>query len=133
GRLYAAGTSGKVYRIVGAAAAACGPPKAKAFIGIRAQGRKVKRGRRALITAFVSPCNGRRGEPVKLLRGGHPVGTRHLNRACSVRFRPRIRHRVSFRASIAEDGTYLMATSRRLKLRIDHRKKPVRKARPGGS
>jgi hypothetical protein len=133
GRLYASSESGPVYRLVGPEAATCpipaGPiygsspqqPLAPAFIGIRTVSHKVARHRRGLVTAWVAPCNGRRGDPVTLWRGRRNMGTRFLDRACSVRFRPRIDRRSSFRATVRESDQYLPAISRKLTIR------PVRK------
>ncbi len=123
GRLYAVSGDGPVYRIVGPGGDSCVPPAQQpelkySFVGVRALRSKVKRNRRAFITAFVSPCNGRRGQPVSLWQGRRKIGSRRLDRVCTVRFRPRIRHRVAFRAKILSDGTYVEATSRRLNIRI---------------
>jgi hypothetical protein len=125
GRLYAVSGSGPVYRLVGPGGESCAPQaqppevkKKSSFLGIRALRRKVKRNKRAFITAFVSPCDGRRGQPVSLWQGRRRIGTRHLDRVCTVRFRPRIKHRVRFRATIKSDVTYTEATSRKLKIRI---------------
>jgi hypothetical protein len=125
GRLYAVSGNGPVYRIVGPGGADCPtqtgsrPPDLKpSFVGVRALRSKVKRNRRAFITAFVSPCNGRRGQPVSLWQGRRKIGSRRLDRVCTVRFRPRIKHRVRFRAKILSDGVYTEATSRQLKIRI---------------
>ena len=123
GRLYAVSGDGPVYRLVGPGGESCTPAAQPAalkssFLGLRALRRKVKRNKRALITAFVSPCDGRRGQPVSLWEGRRRVGTRHLDRVCSVRFRPRIKHRVRFRAKVMSDGIYAEATSRPLKIRI---------------
>jgi glucose/arabinose dehydrogenase len=126
GRLYAVSGDGPVYRLVGPGGESCSPqaqppPLKYSFLGIRALRRQVKRNKRAFITAFVSPCAGRRGQPVSLWQGQRRIGTRHLDRVCSVRFRPRIKHRVRFRATVKSDGNYAEATSRRLKIRILHR------------
>jgi hypothetical protein len=126
GRLYAVSGAGPVYRLVGPGGESCTPAAQPAalkssFLGLRALRRKVKRNKRAFITAFVSPCDGRRGQPVSLWEGRRRVGTRHLDRVCSVRFRPRIKHRVRFRATVKSDGVYAEADSRRLKIRILHR------------
>jgi hypothetical protein len=123
GRLYAVSVSGPVYRIVGPGGESCllqaqQRTLKSSFVGLRALRRKVKRNKRAFITAFVSPCEGRRGQPVSLWQGRRRIGTRHLDRVCSVRFRPRIKHRVRFRATVKSDGTYTEAVSRRLKIRI---------------
>ena len=125
GRVYAVSGEGPVYRIVGPGGADCPekagplPPALKySFVGVRALRSKVKRNRRAFITAFVSPCAGRRGQPVSLWQGRRQIGSRRLDRVCTVRFRPRIRHRVAFRAKVLSDGTYAEATSRRVKIRI---------------
>jgi Glucose / Sorbosone dehydrogenase len=133
GRLYAVSGDGPVYRLVGREGALCpatspiyvpsAPQKSlsPAFIGIRAVSRKVRRHRRGLITAWVTPCNGRRGDPVTLWRGRRNMGTRYLDRACSVRFRPRIDRRSSFRATVRESADYLPAISRKVTI------KPVRR------
>jgi hypothetical protein len=123
GRLYAVSGNGPVYRIVGPGGDSCAPqaqpPALKfSFIGIRALRNKVKRNKRAFVTAFVSPCAGRRGQPVSLWQGRRKIGSRRLDRVCTVRFRPRVKHRVAFRAKVGSDGTYAEATSRRLKIRI---------------
>jgi glucose/arabinose dehydrogenase len=133
GRLYAVSGDGPVYRLVGSAPGTCPtpitaqPPVAlkPSFVGVRALRSQVKRNRRAFITAWVSPCNGRRGQPVSLWRGQRRIAVRRLDRVCSVRFRPRIRHRVAFRAKVKSDGTYAEAISRRLRIRIlrRHRKR----------
>ena len=129
GRLYAVSREGPIYRLLGSGPADCPQPVVQppalnpSFVGIRALRNKVKRNRRAFVTAWVSPCAGRRGQPVSLWQGGRKIGTRRLDRVCSVRFRPRIKHRIAFRAKVGSDGTYAEATSRRLKIRILHRKR----------
>lgn len=133
GRLYAVSGNGPVYRLIGPEAASCPtatpiyttPQKAQApsYIAIRAVSRKVRRHRRGLISAWVTPCNGHRGDAVTLWRGRRNVGTRYLDRACSVRFRPRIDRRSSFRATVRANADYLPAISRKLTI------KPVRKHR----
>jgi hypothetical protein len=125
GRLYAVSGDGPVYRIVGPGGADCPSPTSSqpvalksSFVGVRALRSKVKRNKRAFVTAFVSPCAGRRGQPVSLWQGRRKIGSRRLDRVCTVRFRPRVKHRVAFRAKVLSDGTYTEATSRRLKIRI---------------
>jgi hypothetical protein len=123
GRLYVASRAGRVSRLVnGVDPCPQVVPRSRSFIGIKAQNGRVKRHRRALITAFVSPCAGRRGEAVKLFRGRQHLGTRHLDRACSVRFRPKISRKTNFRALIGEDANYEAATSRKLRIKILNRK-----------
>lgn len=133
GRLYAVSGNGPVYRIRGTEVASCGtsaapppPPLAASFVGIRALRRKVVKNRRTLITAWASPCKGRRGDPVTLWRGNRKLGTRRLDRVCTVRFRPRISRRSRFRATVKADATYAAAISRKLTVKP---KKRVRKAR----
>jgi hypothetical protein len=121
GRVYAVSGDGPVYRVLGSGPSTCpeaSRPLAPSLVRVRALRRKVKRNRRAFITAIVSPCEGRRGQSVTLLQGRRKLGTRRLDRVCTVRFRPRVKHRVTLRAKIASDGTYEEATSRRLRLRI---------------
>jgi hypothetical protein len=134
GRLYATAETGSVYRLVGPEVTACPtgpgpvytPPQkvqAPSSIAIRAVSRKVRRHRRGLITAWVTPCDGRRGDPVTLWRGRRNLGTRYLDRVCSVRFRPRIDRRSTFRATVRASDQYLSAISRKLTI------KPVRRHR----
>ena len=125
GRLYAVSGDGVVHRLPGPEAAVCptaAPPAlTPSFVCIRAVRRKVLRNRRALITAWASPCNGRRGAPITLWRGRRKIGTRHLDRVCSARFRPRITRRSGFRATVKTDQTYLAAVSRKLTIKIKRR------------
>jgi glucose/arabinose dehydrogenase len=120
GRLYAVSGAGPVYRIVGSPTATCPSTKpvlAPSFVGIKAAKRRVLRNHRALISVFVNPCQGRTGDPVSLWRGRGLIGTRHLDRACSARFRPRISRRIRFRATVKADETYEAATSRKLTIK----------------
>ena len=106
-------------------AAANGPvatPVAKAplvasQIRLRARERAVPPGKRAYLTVTVAPCLGRQGEPVRLRVGKRAVAKQNLGRTCKAHFRPRVGHRVRFRAVIAADATYVGATSDRLGLR----------------
>ncbi len=126
GRLYAASGEGPVYRIKGGGMEICPTASptfnlAASFVGIRALRRKVKRNKRVLITAWVSPCKDRRGDPVTLWRGRRKMGTRHLDRVCTARFRPRISRRSNFRATVKADGTYVAAISRKLTVKPQRR------------
>jgi hypothetical protein len=129
GRLYAVSGGGAVDRLVGAAPAACGPPSSPAaqrrrsFIGLHAGRRAIKRHRKATITAWVSPCQGRKGQPVRLFRGRAHIATKRLSRACTAYFHPRIARRSTFHATIAEDATDLGATSRNLKIKVARRRR----------
>lgn len=135
GRLYALSGSegGTVYRLTGTTANTCGAPVpvvaplAPSTVGIRAVTRRVKRNGRAQISVWVSPCKGRRGQPVQLRRGRVRLGSRRLDRACTARFLPRVTHRVQFQAEVRADGTYAAATSRRLGVRIYHPKHAAKK------
>ncbi|HKF83389.1 MAG TPA: PQQ-dependent sugar dehydrogenase [Solirubrobacterales bacterium] len=125
GRLYAISGSGAVYRIVGAGPTTCPtaatPSLSPSFVGIRALRRRVKKNRRALLTAYVSPCKGRQGDPVTLWRGRKKLGTRHFDRVCTARFRPRISRRSSFRVTVKANATYVAAISRKLTVKIKKR------------
>jgi hypothetical protein len=139
--LYVVTEPGRVYRISGTPAADCpapilGPPipGANSFIGIRAQRRRVERGKTAILTVFVSPCGGRKGESVRLLRNGHPNGTKYLDRACTARFLPRVRRGTSFVATIGEAAGYPAGRSRTLRVKIaprrrHHHRGPARRVR----
>jgi hypothetical protein len=121
GRLYAVSGNGPVYRLVGPGGTLCPVASPPAYVGIRTITKRVLRNRRALITAWVSPCNGRRGQPITLWRGRKKIGTRHLDRVCSARFRPRITRRSGFRATVNADATYAAAVSRKVTVKIKKR------------
>lgn len=133
GRLYTVSELGQVSRIVGAQPTACFVPGTvtplkASFAGIKALRRRVVRGDKALLTAFVSPCAGRKGQPVKLYRGRRHIATRHLDRACTARFRQKITRRWKFSVTIAADKTYEAATSRRLGIKVrKHARRPPRR------
>lgn len=119
GRLYAISGAGTVYRIVGAGPTACaglapGQVLSPSFVGLKPLRRRVLRNRRALITAWVSPCKGRQGDPVTLWRGRKRIGTRHFDKVCTARFRPRISRRSGFRATVKGNETYAAAISRKV-------------------
>jgi hypothetical protein len=135
GRIYAIDGGGGVYRLVGPTPAVCSlstpplpqpetrPPLKPTFVGIKPQRRRVERGRRALLTVFVSPCTGRRGETVTLLRNGHSNGSRFLSRACTARFVPQIHTGTTFAAITHVARGYEAGKSRRLTIRIAHRRR----------
>jgi glucose/arabinose dehydrogenase len=133
GRVYTVSRNGGVARLAGARPRSCAIPLTQppsptvtpqprvSHVGIEAENRRVERGRRVTIVAWVSPCEGHRGELVKLRRGRQRLGTRYLNRVCSVRFRPRLRRKSVFRAEIAANREFLAATSRNLRIAPTHR------------
>jgi glucose/arabinose dehydrogenase len=135
GRIYVVEGSGGVYRLANPGQDGCQvgvapapqPPAAKpaspTFVGIKAQRRRVERGKAALLTVFVSPCSGRRGQTVELLRNGNRNGSRYLSRACTARFLPRVRSGTTFTAVIREDRGYLPGKSRQLTIRLAHRRR----------
>jgi hypothetical protein len=132
-RLYALDEAGHVYRLAGQPPANCPPPTARTqtpppptqeaeakptFVGIKAQRRRVERRKRALLTVFVSPCTGRKGQSVTLLRNGHANGSRFLSRACTARFSPQIHSGTTFAAFTHDDRGYAAGKSRKLTIRI---------------
>ena len=136
GRLYATAGGGTVYRLVGAQPTDCSaaagpgggagpgagdggnPHRARTSISISAESRTVDRNSRAHLTVVVSPCHDRTGGTVTLRGGGRKATKRPLDRTCTARFRPRISHRGTFRATVAADAAYAAATSRKLRIRI---------------
>ncbi len=139
-RLYVIEQGGQIYRFGGQPAATCPVPQPEqqqqkpvpgggsgtnaqtpgkpTFIGIKAQRRRVERGSYALLTVFVSPCEGRRGDAVELLRNGRANGTKYLNRACTARFVTRVRKGTSFAAVTREGDGFLPGRSRQLTIRL---------------
>jgi hypothetical protein len=139
-RLYVVEQSGQIYRFGGQPTAACPvplpPPQGQqkpapsgsgdavkpqgtpTFVGIKALRRRVERNRYALLTVWVSPCEGRRGDEVELLRNGRANGTKYLSRACTARFVPRIRKGTSFTAVSREQEGFLPGRSRQLTIRL---------------
>lgn len=96
------------------------------LVGIKAErGRRVRRGAAALIVTWLSPCRGRDGQLVRLLRNGRPNGSRYVGRACTARFHPRVRRGTVFTAELVpQEETDPFAASRPLKIKINHRRRP---------
>jgi hypothetical protein len=139
-RLYVVAQGGRVYRIAGSPPASCPAPvpattepmvtPKATYIGIRALRRRVRRGKRAILTVFVGPCEGRRnrGEEVTLIRNGGTNGTQTIDRACTARFARTVRRGTSFSARIRELDGFAAASSRQLKIRIAHRHRRHRRS-----
>ena len=137
-RLYVIEQSGQIHRFAGQPGAGCPvplPPSQQpaqggtttaapqrpptpTFIGIKAERRRVERNSYALLTVFVSPCDGRRGDAVELLRNGRANGTKYLSRACTARFVPRVRRGSSFAAVTRAGDGFLPGRSRQLTIRL---------------
>lgn len=136
-RLYVVEKGGGVYRLTGLPPASCPPPLPESpragtqlgptFIGIKPQRRRIERGKAAVLTVWVSPCQGRRGDIVALLRNGRRNGSKFLSRACTARFLRRVYRGTTFAAITYADEEYLAGDSRRLRIRIV----PRRAARRG--
>jgi hypothetical protein len=136
GRLYVVSGSGVVSRLVGSTANTCtapvaAVPLAPSVVGIKAVTRRVRHNGRAQITAWVTPCAGRRGEPIQLWQGKRKIGVHRLDRACTARFLPKVRHKVRFRAAIAADATYIAGSSRNLGFHVFHPKKEKKDSKGG--
>ncbi len=138
-RLYLVEQGGRVSRLAGQPPAGCpapavvptppeppAPPEERpqldpTYVGIKAERRRVEHGKVALLTVWVSPCDGRRGQSVELLRDGAPNGSHFLSRACTARFLPRVRRGTTFTAVTREERGYQRGESRRLTIRLAHR------------
>jgi Glucose / Sorbosone dehydrogenase len=130
GRLYVVAQGGPVYRLEGPPPPGCpvplsgpqppqaGPDLAPTFIGIKAQRRRVERGRTAVLTVWVSPCQGRKGDLVALHRNGRRNGAKFLSRACTARFLRRVHRNTVFTATTFADQEYEAGDSRRLRIRV---------------
>jgi hypothetical protein len=121
GRIYVVAWAGEVYRVVGAAPTDCSShAAARAPINLRLKParHRVARGKRDALTAIVKPCAGRAGESVRLFRGKKKIGTRALSAACQAVFKPRIRHRSSYRARLAGSLDHLSAASNRVRVKV---------------
>jgi len=135
-QLYVAEQDGAVYRFEGLPSASCPlprprplpqpeaePPRKPTFVGIKAQRRRVERGKAAVLTVFVSPCQGRKGDVVALLRNGRRNGAKFLSRACTARFLRRVYRGTSFAASTHQEDEFLSGESRHLRIRLAPRRR----------
>jgi hypothetical protein len=139
GRLYTVSGDGQVSRLVGAVPVTCvttqvsppPPPPPSGFVGLRASHRKIERNRRALITAWVSPCEpSRRGVGVQLYRAGRPIMSRRLNKVCTAQFRPRMRRGGRFQARAGAAANLALSSSRFVTIRVIKRRHRHRRRLP---
>jgi hypothetical protein len=135
-QLYVAERGGDVYRFEGQPPLGCPPakpvppppPKAEpqlspTFVGIKAQRRRVERGKTAVLTVFVSPCQERKGDVVALHRNGRRNGSKFLSRACTARFLRRVHRNTVFTATTFADQKYAAGDSRRLRVKVIPRRR----------
>lgn len=130
GQLYVVERAGAVFRLEGLPPANCpvplaqpqppraGPDLSPTFIGIKAQRRRVERRRAAVLTVWVSPCQGRRGDVVALQRNGRRNGSKFLSRACTARFLRRVNRNTTFTATTFAGQEYEAGESRKLRIRV---------------
>ncbi len=134
GQLYVVEQGGGVHRLEGSPPVDCpvvppSPPPTPetkpqpkpTFVGITAQRRRVERGKTAVITVWVSPCQDRKGDVVGLLRNGNRNGAKYLSRACTAHFLRRVNRGTSFVAFTHFEESYEPGESRRLRIRIAQR------------
>lgn len=133
-QLYVVEQGGEIYRFEGLPPASCPPPKpppppkaepqlGPTFIGIKAQRRRVERGKTAVLTVFVSPCQARKGDVVALQRNGRRNGSKFLSRACTARFLRRVSRNTVFNATTFADQEYAAGDSRRLRIKVVPRRR----------
>jgi hypothetical protein len=134
GQVYVVEQGGAVYRLKGPPPPGCpvplpqplqatAPKLAPTFIGIKAQRRRVERGKTAVLTIWVSPCQDRRGDAVALLRNGHRNGSKFLSRACTARFLRRVHRNTVFTAATFAGTEYAAGDSRHLRIKIVPRRR----------
>jgi hypothetical protein len=125
GRLYVV-AGGAIYRLVGSPQSGDpAPPRALARLGLKAISRPLRRGGRATLLAFVSPCvrDRARSVEISLLRGRKRLDRRNLSRACTATFRPRVTRRAKFQVKLVPGDVYLDAESRKLTIKPKPRKR----------
>lgn len=89
--------------------------------------RRARRGDRVRVDVVGTPCPGRAGDQVTLLKDGRtidylrPISRAELDGRCGVSFRPRLRHTTIFGASISEDETHLAAEADPVRIRVRRR------------
>ena len=88
-------------------------------------------GKSAVLTVWISPCQGRKGDVVALLRNGRRNGSKFLSRACTARFLRRVRRGTTFAALTYQEDSYMSGESRRLKIRVKPRRRERQAHRRG--
>ena len=90
-------------------------PKAVTLKGPKA----VAKGKKAKLTAMVSPCPGHEGDGVELYRGKKKIATVVSDSSCAARFKVRIKKTSKFQAvSPQQDADHLAGASKKLKVRV---------------
>jgi glucose/arabinose dehydrogenase len=120
--LYVAAGSA-VSKIVGSPGAPAGAgscPRPAAALTLDRSRKRVRRGRRVVLTASAAPCIVS-GEPVEIFRSKKRIATKPLDRNCRAEFRIKVKHRSVFTADFHETVGHTAAASQRAKVRIKHR------------
>jgi hypothetical protein len=80
--------------------------------------KSVAAGKKAKLTATVSPCAGHEGDTIELYRGNKKVATIASDSSCAARFRVRIKKTSTFQAvSPKQDADHQAGTSKKLRVR----------------
>jgi hypothetical protein len=88
-------------------------------VTLKAKPKRVERGERTRLMAFVSPCPGHEGHIVELYRGAKKIQAQATNTLCAATFKVRIQRVATFRVvSPQQDADHLTGTSDPVKVKI---------------
>jgi len=80
--------------------------------------KKVKKGKKAKLTATVQPCAGHEGDAIELFRGAKKVRTAMSDASCTAVFKVKVKKTARYRAvSPKQDADHGAGTSKNLKIR----------------
>lgn len=80
--------------------------------------RKVKKGKKAKLTAAVQPCEGHEGNTIELFRGARKIASAASDGSCAAVFRVKVKKTATYRAvSPQQDADHAAGTSKNLKIR----------------
>jgi glucose/arabinose dehydrogenase len=115
----AGSTVSKIVSAPGAPPSGGGCAKAALSLKLKAAKKRVRRGKKAKLTATVEPCLVG-GETVQLKRGKKKPMTARLGPDCRAKFKSKIRHRTKFRAQLPAGDAHLAVGSKKIKIRLKH-------------
>jgi hypothetical protein len=97
-------------------------PTSMTLVASKKKVRKKKKGKAVTLTVGATPCPGRAGDTVQLLRGSIPVATAMLDSSCAASITVRVKKKSSYTATVPADTEHLLGASASVRVKVSKKK-----------